>query len=121
MRSVLRFELDTAALNRCLQAASSSMKKSTVDPVPTPITASASSKGRICCTAWRATFCLSSSCVNISVSCEKFGVSGVGKTDGGPVTIHQHRPLDQGRMFRDQGQPLIIVRRLLLFIGKAAP
>src|SRR5690625_7575047 len=117
MRSVLRFELDTAALNRCLQAASSSMKKSTVDPVPTPITASASSKGRICCTAWRATFCLSSSCVNISVSGEEFGVSGVGKTDGDPVTLHQHRPLEQGRMLRDEAQALSTVRRVLADIG----
>src|SRR3954471_1010697 len=57
-RSLETLELDTAAFTWCFTALSASMKKFTVEPVPTPSTV----PGTRCLSASCATFALASSC-----------------------------------------------------------
>src|SRR5690606_34244105 len=120
-RSVLRLELDTAARKRVLCLASSSIKKSTVEPVPTPTTAVLSSRGKMYCTASRATFCFSSSCVSMAASREKFGVASIGKTHHNRIARNQHGAFDQRGVLGNQRQPLGVGGRSFLVVVKHTP
>src|SRR5690606_20294402 len=125
MRDELRSELDTAPRKRCLCGARASMKRSTVEPVPTPSTVEGVSSGRTNSMAAAATFCLSCVWVSMNEAClagESLGVFFFGKPDAhATVGIDGDRPPDQRGKLRDQGQPLFGRGRRLAVVRKIAP
>src|SRR5690554_4587030 len=110
-RAELRSELDTAPRKRFLYGVIASMKRSTVDPVPTPNTVSGVSSGKMNCTAASATCRLRSDCVSMRMilsSGKNCGVLLFRKTDTDlPVGVHHHRTSYQGRKLGDQRQPIL--------------